>query len=117
MKAIINSGMPTGSEVSLSMLGIGAGRSGANRALISRSKRDAVLVSRPEEGRAGRDDLPVYDDEEPSLGQPELKPKAAAEASRKILYYRNPKGVAGCVAGPEEESNGDGLRPCLRRRR
>jgi Cu(I)/Ag(I) efflux system membrane fusion protein len=53
----------------------------------------------------GRNYLPVYDDEEPSLGQPELKPKAA-DASRKILYYRNPMGLPDTSPVPKKDPMG-----------
>jgi Cu(I)/Ag(I) efflux system membrane fusion protein len=59
----------------------------------------------PKKDAQGRGYLPVYDDEEPSLGQPELKPKAA-ETSRKILYYRNPMGLPDTSPVPKKDPMG-----------
>lgn len=59
----------------------------------------------PKKDSRGRDYLPVYDDEAPSLGEPSPKPKAA-EASRKILYYRNPMGLADTSPVPKKDSMG-----------
>jgi Cu(I)/Ag(I) efflux system membrane fusion protein len=58
----------------------------------------------PKKDDQGRDYLPVYDDEEPSLGQP---PKAqAAGAARKILYYRNPMGLPDTSPVPKKDPMG-----------
>jgi len=59
----------------------------------------------PKQDAQGRDYLPVYDNEEPSLGQPESKPKAA-DASRKILYYRNPMGLPDTSPVPKKDPMG-----------
>lgn len=40
----------------------------------------------------GRDYVPVYDEDGPSTEPPKVKPQQA-NASRKILYYRNPMGL------------------------
>src|SRR5947207_873847 len=47
----------------------------------------------PKQDDKGRDYLPVYEDEEISF-DPEPKKAPAAAGPRKILYYRNPMGLA-----------------------
>ncbi len=59
----------------------------------------------PKKDRQGQDYLPVYDDEEPSFGQPAAKPKAT-NASRKILYYRNPMGLPDTSTIPKKDPMG-----------
>ncbi|WP_024506460.1 efflux RND transporter periplasmic adaptor subunit [Bradyrhizobium sp. ARR65] len=59
----------------------------------------------PKKDSGGRDYLPVYDDEEPSFDQPAPKPKAA-EASRKVLYYRNPMGLPDTSPAPKKDPMG-----------
>ena len=56
----------------------------------------------PKKDAAGRDYLPVYDDEEISF---DPKPKAAATQSgeRKIKYYRNPMGLADTSPVPKKD--------------
>ncbi|MBI5110467.1 MAG: efflux RND transporter periplasmic adaptor subunit [Rhodovulum sp.] len=58
----------------------------------------------PTEDASGRPYLPVYDADEPPLaGVP--KP-AAADASRKILYYRNPMGLPDVSPTPKKDPMG-----------
>lgn len=59
----------------------------------------------PKKDTQRHDYLPVYDDEEPSFGQPAPKPKAA-DASRKILYYRNPMGLPDASPVPKKDPMG-----------
>jgi Cu(I)/Ag(I) efflux system membrane fusion protein len=59
----------------------------------------------PKKDQQGRDYLPVYDDEEPSFNRPASKPQAA-QAGRKILYYRNPMGLADTSPVPKKDSMG-----------
>ncbi len=56
----------------------------------------------PKKDAAGRDYLPVYDDEEISF---DPKPKTAATQSgeRKIKYYRNPMGLADTSPVPKKD--------------
>ena len=51
----------------------------------------------------GRDYLPVYDGDEPSAA---LKPKAAIDPNRKILYYRNPMGLPDISKVPKKDPMG-----------
>jgi Cu(I)/Ag(I) efflux system membrane fusion protein len=72
----------------------------------------------PKKDETGRDYLPVYEDEEASLEpQPSASPSAlqhdhAAPAptpsgkDRKVLYYRNPMGLADTSAVPKKDSMG-----------
>jgi Cu(I)/Ag(I) efflux system membrane fusion protein len=58
----------------------------------------------PKKDAHGHDYLPVYDDEEVSFDpQPA---KAAAATERKILYYRNPMGLADVSPVPKKDSMG-----------
>jgi membrane fusion protein, copper/silver efflux system len=59
----------------------------------------------PKKDKDGRDYLPVYQDEEPAFGPGgELKASApAAAGSRKILYYRNPMGLADTSPLPKKD--------------
>jgi membrane fusion protein, copper/silver efflux system len=59
----------------------------------------------PKKDSQGRDYLPVYDDEEPSLSHPTSK-LGAAESSRKILYYRNPMGLPDTSPVPKKDPMG-----------
>ncbi len=59
----------------------------------------------PKTDRQGRDFLPVYDDEEPSVDRPAPKQQAAA-AERKLLYYRNPMGLADTSPVPKKDGMG-----------
>lgn len=52
----------------------------------------------------GRDYLPVYEDEEPTLsGTKPPEPETAAKADRKILYYRNPMGLPDTSPVPKKD--------------
>jgi Cu(I)/Ag(I) efflux system membrane fusion protein len=59
----------------------------------------------PKKDANGRDYLPVYDDEEPAFGPGgELqKPTRQASGLRKILYYRNPMGLADTSKVPKKD--------------
>ena len=59
----------------------------------------------PKKDNQGRDYLPVYDNGEPSFDPPAPKPQAA-QAGRKILYYRNPMGLADTSPVPKKDSMG-----------
>jgi len=59
----------------------------------------------PKKDAQGRDYLPVHDDEEPALGQATSKPPAA-QAARKILYYRNPMGLPDTSPVPKKDPMG-----------
>ncbi len=50
---------------------------------------------------AGRDYVPVYDDQEPYFAG--AKPRMAAAGNRKLLYYRNPMGLADTSPGPKKD--------------
>ncbi len=56
----------------------------------------------PKKTPDGRDYLPVYEDEEQSLGGEKPKPKGAG----KILYYRNPMGLPDVSPTPKKNSMG-----------
>ncbi len=59
----------------------------------------------PRKDASGRDYLPVFDDEEISFNP--RAPRAAAEAgSRRILYYRNPMGLADISPTPKKDGMG-----------
>jgi membrane fusion protein, copper/silver efflux system len=51
----------------------------------------------------GRDFIPVYEDEEKGLAGSEPPAKQAATSSRKILYYRNPMGLADTSPTPKKD--------------
>jgi Cu(I)/Ag(I) efflux system membrane fusion protein len=59
----------------------------------------------PAKDAQGRDFLPVYDDEEPSFAPVPAKPKAA-QANRRILYYRNPMGLPDTSPVPKKDQMG-----------
>ena len=59
----------------------------------------------PKKDGHGHDYLPVYDDDELSLSEPAPKP-TVAEASRKILYYRNPMGLPDTSPVPKKDPMG-----------
>ncbi len=59
----------------------------------------------PRKDSQGRDYLPVYDGEEPRPGEVAVKPKAA-DATRKILYYRNPMGLPDTSPVPKKDPMG-----------
>lgn len=54
--------------------------------------------------QAGRDYLPVYDDEEPSVAAP--RQAAQPDGKRKILYYRNPMGLPDTSPVPKKDVMG-----------
>jgi len=59
----------------------------------------------PKKDPQGRDYLPVYDDEEISFDSPSARAQAAP-GERKILYYRNPMGLADTSPVPKKDSMG-----------
>jgi len=59
----------------------------------------------PKKDSQGRDFIPIYDDEAPSLDKSAPK-QTAAEGSRKILYYRNPMGLPDTSPVPKTDSMG-----------
>jgi Cu(I)/Ag(I) efflux system membrane fusion protein len=60
----------------------------------------------PKNDDQGRAFLPVYDDEEISFDPEPRKPQASATGQRKILYYRNPMGLADVSPVPKKDSMG-----------
>lgn len=58
----------------------------------------------PKKDSKGRDYLPVY--EENSTAEPPKAKPQRAEASRKILYYRNPMGLPDTSPAPKKDSMG-----------
>ncbi len=66
----------------------------------------------PKKTADGRDYLPVYEGEEAVL-QGGAKPARQQVAGSKILYYRNPMGLADVSPVPKKDFDGDGLRPRL----
>ncbi len=60
----------------------------------------------PKHDAAGREYLPVYDDEEPSFDGRSPKPKPAATGPKKILYYRNPMGLPDTSSVPKKDPMG-----------
>ncbi|MBX6425547.1 MAG: efflux RND transporter periplasmic adaptor subunit [Variibacter sp.] len=59
----------------------------------------------PKKDAAGRDYLPVYDDEEISF-DPKPPPAKAASRERRILYYRNPMGLPDTSPVPKKDAMG-----------
>ncbi|WP_257169666.1 efflux RND transporter periplasmic adaptor subunit [Bradyrhizobium sp. SRS-191] len=59
----------------------------------------------PKKDAQGRDYLPVYEDG-PAFEQPKAKSQPQANASRKILYYRNPMGLPDTSAVPKKDPMG-----------
>jgi Cu(I)/Ag(I) efflux system membrane fusion protein len=57
----------------------------------------------PKKDAAGRDYLPVYEDDEPDSGAPKPKPQTQAGGPRKILYYRNPMGLPDTSPVPKKD--------------
>ena len=51
----------------------------------------------------GRDFIPVYENEEKDLAGTKPPPQPAARADRKILYYRNPMGLADTSPTPKKD--------------
>jgi len=65
---------------------------------------DADFSQEPKKTPNGRDYVPVYDDQEADFK--EAQPKQAAKAndgSRKVLYYRNPMGLADTSPVPKKD--------------
>jgi Cu(I)/Ag(I) efflux system membrane fusion protein len=60
----------------------------------------------PKKDGRGRDYLPVYDDEAPPPGEESAPNPKAADASRKVLYYRNPMGLADTSPVSKKDSMG-----------
>ncbi len=58
----------------------------------------------PTKTTTGRDYVPVFDDQEPDFAG--AKPKAVAADSRKLVYYRNPMGLADTSPVPKKDSMG-----------
>ena len=92
---------------SLSRSGAGTAAAAADRAVLYyRDPSGAPYWSAtPKKDKDGRDYLPVYEDEEPAFGPGgELKTSAPkATGSRKILYYRNPMGLADTSPVPKKD--------------
>jgi membrane fusion protein, copper/silver efflux system len=63
-----------------------------------------VWSASPKNDAQGRAFLPVYDDAEPTFDPP-VKP-VAAQAGRKILFYRNPMGLPDTSPVPKKDSMG-----------
>ncbi|UPJ55277.1 efflux RND transporter periplasmic adaptor subunit [Bradyrhizobium sp. 192] len=59
----------------------------------------------PKKDAQGRDYVPVYDEDGPSTEPPKVKPQQA-NASRKILYYRNPMGLPDTSPVPKKDPMG-----------
>ena len=57
----------------------------------------------PKKSAAGRDYVPVYDDQEPDLPGAAPKTVVATGGSRKILYYRNPMGLPDTSPVPKKD--------------
>ena len=58
----------------------------------------------PKKTAAGRDYVPIYDDQEPDLPGAVPKPMAASTGGvRKILYYRNPMGLPDTSPAPKKD--------------
>ena len=60
----------------------------------------------PKKDSAGRDYLPVYSDEEPSVDLPAPKPQTTTAGPRKIIFYRNPMGLLDTSPVPKKDSMG-----------
>ena len=62
----------------------------------------------PKKDAAGRDFLPVYEDEEPSFNPsaPNLSTSPASTGERKVLYYRNPMGTPDTSPVPKKDPMG-----------
>jgi len=58
----------------------------------------------PKKTEDGRDYLPVYEDEEPTLpGEKAREKEAVAKTDKKILYYRNPMGLPDTSPVPKKD--------------
>src|SRR5262249_30651151 len=64
--------------------------------------------AQPKKDAHGRDYLPVYENEEPAFGPGGelIRPVPAKSAARKILYYRNPMGLADTSPVPKKDPMG-----------
>src|SRR5437870_4609674 len=60
----------------------------------------------PKRDAAGREYLPVYDDEEPSFDPAAKRKTASTSGTRRVLYYRNPMGLPDTTPVPKKESMG-----------
>ncbi len=60
----------------------------------------------PRKDAAGRDYVPVYDDEEPSFDGSKPRTQTPAAASKRILYYRNPMGLTDTSPVPKKDAMG-----------
>ena len=60
----------------------------------------------PKKDANGRDYLPVYEDEEVSFDPRSKKPPQATGGVRRILYYRNPMGLANTSPVPKKDPMG-----------
>src|SRR6266545_340833 len=60
----------------------------------------------PRKDAAGRNYLPVYDDEEPSFDYSKPGTLAAAGSSKRIRYYRNPMGLPDTSPVPKKDAMG-----------
>ena len=80
--------------------------------IIANSSGAPNWSATPKSDAQGRVYLPVYDDAEPSfdppkLALPPLTPlKLGQSGDRKILYYRNPMGLADTSPAPKKDSMG-----------
>ena len=70
----------------------------------------------PKQDAAGRDYLPVFEDEEISFEPGGKKPAAIAGEARKIRYYRNPMGLPDTSPVPKKDWMGMDYIPVFRRR-
>ncbi|ABQ39748.1 efflux RND transporter periplasmic adaptor subunit [Bradyrhizobium sp. BTAi1] len=59
----------------------------------------------PKKDAQGRDYVPVYDEDGPATEPPKAKPQQA-NASRKVLYYRNPMGLPDTSPVPKKDPMG-----------
>lgn len=57
----------------------------------------------PKKTATGRDYLPVYDDQEPDFALAATKAAPVAGTARKLLYYRNPMGLADTSPVPKKD--------------
>ena len=90
-------------------------RGRSHGSLLPRSEWRALLVGHAEEGRQGRDYLPVFEDEEPAFG-PGGEIKKASRVSRSAAQdslLPQSDGAPRHVAGAEKGLDGDGLHPRL----
>jgi membrane fusion protein, copper/silver efflux system len=60
----------------------------------------------PKRDAAGREYLPVHDDEEPSFDSAPKQKTASTSGTRKVLYYRNPMGLPDTSPVPKKDPMG-----------